>query len=75
MIVIKVINLFNIVAGIFVALLNAKLAADFFSEQNVRCVILHLAFAAGCLLGAWLSKNMFDFVNSTEEEKEDEIED
>ena len=47
MIVIKVINLFNIVAGIFGALLNAKFAVDFFGEQNVRCVILHLAFAEG----------------------------
>lgn len=72
MIVIKVINLFNIVAGVFVALLNAKLAADFFSEQNVRCVILHLAFAAGCLLGAWLSKRNIELVDSFEEDDEGE---
>ena len=58
MIVIRVINVFNIVAGFFGALMNAKLAADFFSEQNVRCVILHLAFAVGCLLSSWLSKTL-----------------
>lgn len=74
MIVIKVINLFNIVAGVFVALLNAKLAADFFSEQNVRCVILHLAFAAGCLLGAWLSKRTIELVDSFEDRDEGEAE-
>ena len=75
MIVIKVINLFNIVAGIFGALMCAKFAADCFIERHVGFAIFCLAFSAGCLLGAWLSKNMFDFVNSTEEEKEDEIED
>ena len=72
MIVIKVINVFNIVAGIFGALLNAKLAADFFGEQNVRCVILHLAFAVGCLLSAWLSKRVIELVDSFEDWDEGE---
>ena len=66
MIVIKVINVFNIVAAIFGALMNAKLAADFFGEQNVRCVILHLAFAVGCLLSAWLSKRVIELADSFE---------
>ena len=70
MIVIKVINLFNIVAGIFGALLNAKLAADFFSERNVGCGIFCLAFAAGCLLCAWLSKKAIEFSSSIEEDHE-----
>lgn len=72
MIVIKVINVFNIVAGFFGALMNAKLAADFFSEQNVRCVILHLAFAVGCLLSAWLSKRVIELVDSFEDWDEGE---
>ena len=67
MIVIKVINVFNIVAGFFGALMNAKLAADFFSEQNVRCVTLHLASAVGCLLSAWLSKRVIELVDSFED--------
>ena len=72
MIVIKVINVFNIVAGIFGALMNAKLAADFFGEQNVRCVILHLAFAVGCLLSSWLSKRVIELVDSFEDWDEGE---
>ena len=67
MIVIKVINVFNIVAGFFGALMNAKLAADFFGEQNVRCVILHLASAVGCLLSAWISKRVIELVDSFED--------
>ena len=67
MIVIKVINVFNIVAGFFGALMNAKLAADFFGEQNVRCVILHGAFAVGCLLSAWLSKRFIERGDSFED--------
>lgn len=72
MIVIKVINVFNIFAGILGALLNAKFAADFFSDQNVRCVILHLAFAVGCLLSAWLSKRTIELVDSFEDWDEGE---
>ena len=67
MIVIKVINVFNIVAGIFGTLPNPKFAAAFFGEQNVRCVILHLAFAVGCLLSAWLSKRVIELVDSFED--------
>lgn len=64
MIVIKVVNSLNIVAGIFGALINAKSAADCFSERHVGCGILCLAFAAGCLLCAWLSKRSIDLVDS-----------
>ena len=67
MIVIKVVNSLNIVAGIFGALMNAKFAADCFSEQNVGCGILCLAFAAGCLLCAWLSKRAIELVDSFED--------
>ena len=72
MIVIKVINVFNIFAGILGALLNAKFAADCFREQNVRCVILHLAFAVGCLLSAWISKRAIELVDSFEDWDEGE---
>ena len=67
MIVIKVINVFNIVAGIFGALMNAKFAADCFIERSVGCGILHLAFAVGCLLSAWLSKRVIELVDSFED--------
>ena len=64
MIVIKVINVFNIVAGIFGALMNAKFAADCFSGWHVVCGIFCLAFSAGCLLCAWLSKRAIELVDS-----------
>lgn len=72
MIVIKVINVFNIFAGIFGALLNAKFAADCFSDRNVGCVILHLAFVAGCLLCALFSKRIIELVDSFEDWDEGE---
>ena len=72
MTVIKVINLFNIVAGIFGALMCAKFAADCFSERHVGCGILCLAFAAGCLLEAWLSKRTIELVDSFEDWDEGE---
>lgn len=68
MTVIKVVNSFNIVAGIFGALLNAKFAADYFSERHVGCGILCLAFAAGCLLCALFSKRIIELVDSFEED-------
>ena len=70
MIVIKVVNSFNIVAGIFGALINAKSAADCFSGRHVGCGIFCLAFAAGCLLCAWLSKKAIEFSSSIEEDDE-----
>lgn len=66
MIVIKVVNSFNIVAGIFGALINAKFAADCFSGRHVGCGILCLAFAAGCLLCALFSKRIIEIVDSFE---------
>ena len=72
MIVIKVVNSLNIVAGIFGALMNAKFAADCFSDRNVGCGIFCLAFAAGCVLCAWLSKKAIEFSSSIEEDNEGE---
>lgn len=72
MIVIKVINSFNIVAGIFGALINAKSAADCFSCRHVGCGILCLAFAAGCILCALFSKRIIELVDSFEDLDEGE---
>ena len=68
MIVIKVVNSLNIVVGILGALINAKFAADCFSGRHVGCGILYLAFAAGCLLCAWISKRIIDLVDSFKED-------
>lgn len=67
MIVIKVVNLLNIVAGIFGALMNAKFAADCFSGRHVGCGISCLAFAAGCLLCALFSKRIIELVDAFED--------
>ena len=72
MIVIKVINLFNIVAGIFGALMCAKFAADCFIERRAGFAIFCLAFSAGCMLGAWLSKRTIELVDSFEDWDEGE---